>query len=85
MRQKIIDFILCIVLISLFIGCATTNYKKGRTALNNENFDSAIEFFTLAVQENPNNPKAVRDLGIAYYRNVELEKSAKILGFFYSP
>jgi tetratricopeptide (TPR) repeat protein len=51
----------------------------GRAELKKEEYDSAIEHFTSAIEENPFDPKIYRDLGIAHYKKGEYEQSIPFL------
>jgi len=48
-------------------------YGEGLRAYNQGDYDTAIEALTQVVDDIPNNPAAMRFLGLAYYRNGEFE------------
>ncbi len=66
------------ILISLFLSsCATTssNHQLGQKELSRDNFTDAISYLKSALDEDPDNPAILRDLGLAYFQNLEFDKS----------
>ena len=54
---------------ALFLGCAASSYHIGQKALQQGKYEEAIAAFRKSVQENPQNKEALRNLGIAYFKN----------------
>jgi tetratricopeptide (TPR) repeat protein len=61
-------------------GCAATNYYSiGKNHLEKEEYDTAIQAFETAYQNNPDDPKISREMGIAYYRKTDFGKAIPLL------
>ena len=54
-------------------------YREGLKAYNRGDYDTAIERLTQVVGDIPNNPVAVRYLGLAYYRRGDFEDAMSLL------
>jgi tetratricopeptide (TPR) repeat protein len=64
----------------LLAGCAATNhYAMGRTHLEREEYDAAIEAFAAARESDPGNPLVAREMGIAYYSKIDFDKAIPLL------
>ncbi|MBN2102439.1 hypothetical protein JW835_00190 [bacterium] len=77
MRYKIMPlFPFCLWMI---MGCAASHYSLGKKHLNNEAYAQALAEFELAKQENPNDPKVFREMGIAYYQQLDFKNAIQHL------
>ncbi len=59
------------VAILFLAGCATSQYGLGKSLLETEQYNQAIAAFTLELEKNPDNQKAWRDMGVAYFKQGE--------------
>ena len=66
-RLSIIPVVLGGVLLFL-AGCAGSQYSLGKSLLEAAQYDQAIAAFTLEVETNPENQRAWRDMGVAYFK-----------------
>jgi tetratricopeptide (TPR) repeat protein len=60
-------------------GCGSTYYEKGKTFLEKEEYDQAVENLSFAAAQDPENPENWRKLGIAYYKRGQLHKALSAL------
>ena len=67
------------VLLLLHLGCASTYYSRGHQALENEQYDRAIQELKQAIVEDYRNIEAIRDLGIALYQKDKIATGQKFL------
>ena len=58
-------------LVVLFIGCASSSLRDGRSYLLDENYPEALKELTKALNNDPGNYKINRDLGIVYFKTEE--------------
>ena len=65
-----------LMLVLLMIGCGAANLREGRGYLADGEYAKALEAFTDALNDDPDNPKIHRDLGIAYYKAGQYEQAA---------
>ena len=68
-----------LLIIQLLGGCTASYYQQGRKSLEAENFDSAITSFEKALEEKPDDTQILRELGIAYYRNIQWDRAIPTL------
>lgn len=66
-RLSIIPVVLGGVLLFL-AGCAGSQYGLGKSLLEAAQYDQAIVAFTMEVETNPENQRAWRDMGVAYFK-----------------
>ena len=59
----------------LLFGCAASTSRVGQRALKKGNYPQAVALLQKAVQENPSNMSALRDLGIAYFKTGDYSKA----------
>jgi tetratricopeptide (TPR) repeat protein len=74
-RKPLIYLLLCFIL----SGCGSTYYEKGKTFLEKEEYDQAVENLSQAAAQDPENPENWRKLGIAYYKRGQLHKALSAL------
>lgn len=68
--------ILTIFILAIWIiGCGPASLRQGRRYLAKEEYTQALEALTNALNEDPDNPKIHRDLGIAYYNIGQYEQA----------
>jgi tetratricopeptide (TPR) repeat protein len=63
--------VLCLVL----AGCASSSYRQGLAASEKGNYDQALALLYKAVQERPDDSRAWRELGMAWFRTDSLGKA----------
>jgi tetratricopeptide (TPR) repeat protein len=56
-------------------GCGATALRQGRSYIEREQYSQAVEVLTNALNQEPDNPKIHRDLGIAYYGMDQYQQS----------
>lgn len=66
---------LAILMVLLGAGCSQSLYMKGKAASDEGNHDAALKFLYMAVEENPDNYRAWREIGSIYYESGEPEKA----------
>jgi tetratricopeptide (TPR) repeat protein len=64
-----------LVLCFLLAGCGQGYYRQGLTASDKGNYDEAVALLYRAVQERPDDYRAWRELGMAWYRSDSLRKA----------
>ena len=82
MLKKNIYLLLCILglmLMMLFTGCATSYYSQGHSALEEQEYDTAIQNLKLAIADDFYNVEAIRDMGIAVYHKGNKNLAQKFL------
>ena len=67
------------ILVLLIAGCGTASWRQGRRYLADGKYDQSIEALENALNEDPDNPKILRDLGIAHYKAEQYEQSLEHL------
>ena len=67
MSHRFIVFATLLIPLIFLAACATSRYGQGRAELEKDNFRQAIVLLEAALEENPDNPNIIRDLGIAHY------------------
>jgi tetratricopeptide (TPR) repeat protein len=62
-------------------GCAATVnlFQQGEDQLERKEYDAAIESFTQAREDDPEDPAIVREMGIAHYRKAEYGEAVPLL------
>ncbi len=75
MMKKVFGLLLSLFMFYYLTGCAPTYYTQGRKSMEIEDYDTAIEYFEMALKKNPNDQKALRELGIVYYSRIEFDKA----------
>lgn len=63
-----------LLFLSLVMGCASTAYRSAKLYIQQENWDKAIEYLEIEVQQNPKNAEAYYYLGWAYAKKGLFEK-----------
>ncbi len=71
--RSFIPAIIMVVLLSA--GCSQSLYTKGKIASREGDYDEAITTLYRAVEEDPEDYRAWREIGIAYYRNALPDKA----------
>ncbi|MFO7914559.1 MAG: tetratricopeptide repeat protein [Candidatus Krumholzibacteriales bacterium] len=66
---------LAVLSILLSAGCSQSLYMKGKAASEEGNIDTALKFLYMAVEENPDNYRAWREIGTIYYEGGEPGKA----------
>jgi tetratricopeptide (TPR) repeat protein len=64
-----------LVLLLLLAGCSQGYYGQGRAAAEKGDYDQALALLYKAVQERPDDYRAWRELGLAWYRTDSLGKA----------
>ena len=64
-----------LILFLLLAGCARSNYRQGLAASEKGDYDQALALLYKAVQERPDDHRAWRELGTAWYRTDSLGKA----------
>ncbi len=59
--------LLILSLFPLLLSCATSTYNRGLSELRRQSYTNAIDLLQRAEQENPQDARVKRDLGVAYY------------------
>ncbi len=80
-KSKIVLGFFIIVIISTFIGCATTmtSYHKGEMYLRRGDYNSAIIEYKEILSVKPNDPIALTGTGIAHYARGDFEQAIEYL------
>jgi tetratricopeptide (TPR) repeat protein len=73
--RKSADILGILILALLVVGFGPSSLKQGRKHLEREEYTQALEVLTDALNEDPDNPKIHRDLGIAYYKTDQYEQA----------
>jgi tetratricopeptide (TPR) repeat protein len=68
-----------IALLLIISGCARSSYRLGHNALEDGNYYLAESHFLTALQDDPDNLKARRGLGLVYYHRKEYDQAAREL------
>jgi len=68
-----------LVVTILCAGCATTPYSEGQSALQKGRYVEAEGYFTQALAADPGRPDALVGLGIAQYKQGEIDKASDTL------
>src|SRR5213593_2765489 len=63
----------------LCAGCATTPYSEGQSALQKGRYVEAEGYFTQALAADPGRPDALVGLGIAQYKQGEIDQASDTL------
>jgi tetratricopeptide (TPR) repeat protein len=71
--------ILALLLLILALGCSQTPYIKGRLAAEAGDYETATARLYEEIKDNPDNYRAWRELGIAYYEMDNYEKAEDAL------
>jgi tetratricopeptide (TPR) repeat protein len=74
-RKQLIYLLLGFIL----SGCGSTYYEKGKTFLEKEEYNQAVETLSQAAAQAPENPEIWQKLGIAYYKRGQLHKALSAL------
>ncbi|RMI14523.1 MAG: tetratricopeptide repeat protein [Calditrichaeota bacterium] len=77
--HRLVVLVLCLAGWAVLAGCASGFYQQGKTHLEAEEYSEAVGAFLQALQEDPENSDAWRDLGIAYFRQGSLDKALRAL------
>ena len=72
---KILRTLGILIIALLVMGFGPSSYKQGRKYLKQEDYPKALEMLTDALNQDPENPKIHRDLGIAYYKSGQHEQA----------
>ncbi len=64
-----------LVLVLLVAGCAQGYYSRGRSASEKGDYDTALDMLYKAVGERPDDHRAWREIGMAWYRTNSLDKA----------
>lgn len=72
---KAIKTLSILVLVLSVVGFGSSRSKQGRRHLERGEYAQALEALTDALNEDPDNPKIHRDLGLAYYRTRQYEQA----------
>lgn len=70
---EILSVFIIVLLVAGFFG--PSKLRQGRKHLEREEYTRALEVLTDALNEDPDNPKIHRDLGIAYYKTGQYEQA----------
>ncbi len=70
---------LTLLLLLSLIGCGPSLYQKGRSLVEQEQYQRAIDLYYQQIKDNPNSSRAWRELGYAYYKQGELQKAEDAL------
>ena len=79
MMRNLLKCVIFLTILSFLAGCAVSHYSQGRKHLAEEDYDAAIEAFEMALKENPEDAKILRELGIVYYGKTDFEKAIPLL------
>ncbi|MGB5105216.1 MAG: tetratricopeptide repeat protein [Candidatus Zixiibacteriota bacterium] len=63
----------------LAAGCSQSNLSQGERALNDRNYQLAIDHLEKALKEKPTDAKVMSTLGRAYYHKGDIENAEKLL------
>lgn len=68
MMKRILSVGILTVIVILLSGCSKSDrfYRSGRKCFNSGNYEEAAQYFTQAIQENPNKADYYIDLGMAF-------------------
>mgnify|MGYP001143154633 CR=1 FL=1 len=66
---------LAVMAILLGAGCSQSLYMKGKAASQEGDNDTALKLLYMAVEENPDNYRAWREIGTIYYESGEARKA----------
>ncbi len=70
-----------LLIVLLITGCAVfSDHHKGRRALDRQNYNEAIIYLNKAVMTSALNPSIFTDLGIAHFKNGDLDKASENFG-----
>ncbi|MBD3183740.1 tetratricopeptide repeat protein [Candidatus Poribacteria bacterium] len=64
-----------LIVIIFLIGCTPKSLRQGNSYIENGEYPQALEVLTDALNNNPDNPKIHRSLGIAYYKTGQYEQA----------
>jgi tetratricopeptide (TPR) repeat protein len=78
-RQALHLLFICLVALSLFVGCASTHYARGHKALEQANYEQALSELRSAVVEDYRNSDAIRDIGIALHHKGKSAMAQKFI------
>jgi tetratricopeptide (TPR) repeat protein len=68
-----------VFLLFYIYGCAPSYYTQGRKSMEVRDYDAAIDAFQQALQERPDDPRTLRDLGIIYYIKTDFNQAIPLL------
>ncbi len=71
--------IIIFILLLFMMGCTSASLRQGRSYLAKERYPQALDALTDALNEDPDNPKIHRDLGITYYKTDQYEQALEEL------
>lgn len=77
--KNCIRFFIAIILCLLLTNCSTSYLTRAKSHLKKNEYSQAIELLTTAENEKPNDATIKRELGIAYYKNKQLDDAEKKL------
>jgi len=79
MIKKYFKFGVLLIVLYLLAGCAPSYYSEGRKHVQRQDYDAAIEAFETALQENPEDTRMIRELGIVHFKKKDLDKAFPLL------
>ncbi len=77
--KNCIQFFISMILCLLLTNCSTGYLTRAKSHLKKNEYSQAIELLTTAENEKPNDATIKRELGIAYYKNKQLDDAEKKL------
>jgi len=78
--RRLTVFLIVIVCVT---ACTNSSYRTGRRYLKSGDYQSAIGQLDIAEQQQPDNWRIKRDLGIAYYESAKIQQAITKLGEAY--
>ncbi|MGQ9852606.1 MAG: CsgG/HfaB family protein [Candidatus Oleimicrobiaceae bacterium] len=61
------------------VGCAASHYTRAKSELRRHNYEAAVQYLTLALEERRGDPRVLRDAGIALYGKKDYAAAIPVL------